>query len=340
MTPPSIHPLLLAGSASTGGRTVDTIFIALLIFSGGLVLMVGWLVLWFSIRYRAGSRVDRTKRTRHVHGWEAAWISIFSLIGIADFVWASEAFLDLTAPPRDARVVYAVGRQWMWKVEHPEGPREINELHVPAGEPVRVLLSSQDVIHSFFLPAFRVKQDALPDRFTSLWFRATEPGEYPLYCAEYCGTDHSAMRGRIVVMSPAEYERWLSSSAPEPAPVPGTPGTAQGRMSLRGEGLFHSLGCNACHLRTGDVLAPRLDGLWGRWTRLQRGEVVRVDESYLRESILQPNAKIVAGYPSPSLMPTYQGRVGPEDLNELVEFIRSLEHGWPAETPAPPEKAP
>jgi len=192
---------------------------------------------------------------------------------------------------------------------------------------VRLLLVSQDVIHSFFVPAFRVKQDALPDRYTSLWFEVPRPGKFALRCAEYCGLGHSRMIGTVTALEPAEFERWLSPSA-QSEPAPGTPGTPEARLDLGAADPFHRFGCNACHVPTAAVRAPRLDGLYLSQVRLRNGSVVVADEQYLRESILKPDAKISAGYPEPSLMPSYQGQISEEDLARLIEFIKSIRYGW------------
>lgn len=216
----------------------------------------------------------------------------------------------------------------MWKIQHPGGQREINELHVPVDRNVRLFIQSQDVIHSFYVPAFRIKRDAVPGCTTTAWFRPTRVGQYHLFCAEYCGTEHSRMTGVIHVMARADYERWLSGAAPEqPAPIPGTPGTPGATMRAAGEGVYFRLGCNSCHVPEFMVRVPRLEGSYGHTTELHNGQSIVADEAYLRESILDPNAKIVAGYTAPSLMPTYRGQVTEEELNELVEYLKSLTPG-------------
>jgi cytochrome c oxidase subunit 2 len=229
--------------------------------------------------------------------------------------------------------VYVVAKQWMWKVQHPGGRREINTLHVPRGRAVKLTLTSQDVIHSFYVPAFRVKMDVLPDRYTTAWFQATKTGTFHLFCAEYCGTEHSLMRGRVVVMEPAAYQAWLGPGAQQ-EPIPGMPGTAEAPLRVHGRGAFFQAGCNACHVPDSDLRAPRLEWLFGSEVQLRNGQTVRADEEYLRESILEPNAKAVAGYPTPSLMPTYRGQVSEEQVVELIEYIKSLA---PGRTVAPQE---
>ncbi len=328
--------------ASEGAAQIDHLLIGLVCITGFFALLVMVLIVVFGIKYRAGSPADRSQRKHNSVKLEVAWIGIPVLLMLCLFVWAGVLFFKLTQPPADARTVYVVAKQWMWKFQHPEGPQEINVLHVPIGAPIKLVLRSQDVVHSFFVPAFRVKQDVLPNRYTATWFRATQTGTFRLECSQFCGTDHSAMKGYVIVMRPEDYERWLSSgTAPMVAPVPGTPGTPEAPLAVGGRSAFFRFGCNACHTPDADVRAPRLDGLYGRQVRLRNGEIITADEDYLRESILYPNAKIVAGYDSPSLMPTYVGQVSDRDLQELIEFIKSIQTGWPEQVvPPAPAAAP
>jgi cytochrome c oxidase subunit II len=337
---------LFPDRASTGAARVDHVYFAMLILCGGITLLVAGLLTIFCVKYRAGSSADRTGRIRHVLKFELTWITAMFIAFVAIFIWAASIFFQNETPPLDARTIYVVGKQWMWKAEHAGGQREINELHIPVNQPTKLVLASQDVIHSFYVPAFRMKQDAVPGRFTSIWFTPNKVGEYHLFCAELCGPEHSGMTGSVVVMDPAEFEHWLASepmtttqaeaswAAATDRPttsIPGTPGARGASLSVSGRGSFYQLGCNACHTPQASIRAPRLDGLWHRYTKLINGQLVLVDEQYIRESILNPNAKIVAGYSQPSLMPTYQGQVTEDQLIELVEFIKSLEHGWPEE---------
>ena len=197
----------------------------------------------------------------------------------------------------------------MWKLEHAEGQREINELHVPVGRDVKLIMTSQDVIHSFFVPAFRIKQDVLPGRYTTTWFRATKPGTYHLFCAEYCGTQHSGMIGSVVVLEPAQYETWMS-------------GGSTGPLSATGEKIFAELGCVTCHRSDAQGRGPNLQGLFRKPVQLQDGRTLVADENYIRESILDPGAKIVNGYKP--VMPTFQGLLSEEQLNALVAYVKSL----------------
>jgi cytochrome c oxidase subunit 2 len=208
--------------------------------------------------------------------------------------------------------VYIVGKQWMWKIQHPRGNREINELHIPAGKPVKLIMTSQDVIHSFYIPAFRIKQDVLPGKFTTLWFEATQPGEYHLFCAEYCGTSHAGMIGRVIVMDQTAYEQWLS-------------GLGGFSMASSGEQLFQQFGCQTCHRQAATQRGPSLDGLYGKAVKLHTGETIVADQDYIRESILNPWGRIVAGYQP--LMPTYRNQINQEQLNQLIEYVKSLSPG-------------
>ena len=226
------------------------------------------------------------------------------------FAWGASLYVTMASPPEAALEIHVVGKQWMWKFQHPEGPREINELHVPVGQPVQLVMTSEDVIHSVYVPAFRIKMDAVPGRYTTLWFEATKTGTFHLFCAEYCGTSHAGMIGRVVVMAPAEYAQWLSGGVPGETPV------------QMGERLFQQLGCQTCHRAESGGHGPTLVGVFGQPVRLQSGEDTVVDEAYLRESILRPNAKIVAGYPP--IMPTFQGQMSEEGLLHILAYIRSL----------------
>lgn len=311
-------------TAGPTAAAVDRAFLVFLAVTGAIALLVAAAVLWFVWRYRAGSAAPRRAPGRAGPTLELAVFFGLTAGSLLLFALPAGLYPRLREPPGDALVIDGVGKQWMWKFLHPTGRREIDELHVPTGRPVHVVLSSQDVIHSLFLPALRVKMDALPHRSTSLWFVADRPGVYPLHCAEYCGTGHALMRGRLVVLEPEEYQRWVAALPPEAPEWPAS-------MALAGAGAFGRLGCNACHLPDSRVRAPRLDGIYGRPVRLEGGQVVVADEAYLRRAILHPNADITAGYPAPSLMPSYAGRVSEAELEELVGFIRELRAGWPEE---------
>jgi cytochrome c oxidase subunit 2 len=229
----------------------------------------------------------------------------------------------------------------MWKTYQPNGREEIDALHIPVGVPIKLVMTSQDVIHSFYIPDFRVKQDVLPERYTTMWFTATKPGRYRIRCAQYCGTDHSVMTGWVEAMVPADYQQWLDAAPALEPTVNGTPGTPIAPMATGINGIFSSAGCIACHVPNSSVRAPRLDGIFDRPVRLVNGQTVSGDEQYIRESILFPNAKISAGYPQPSLMPSYNGQLTEPQLRELVSFIKSIRDGWPAgATSQPVDTAP
>jgi cytochrome c oxidase subunit 2 len=240
---------------------------------------------------------------------EVAWIVIPLALTMVMFFWGAILYFEIRTPPEGAIELQVVGKQWMWKIHHPQGRSEINELHVPVGQPVRLKMISEDVIHSFFVPAFRVKMDVLPGRYTTMWFEATEPGEYHLFCAEYCGTEHSGMRGRVVAMSPADYAQWLEEGGAEPQP-------------LLGQRLFTQLRCNTCHDDGAELRSPPLHGIFNNAIALADGRTVTADDAYLRESIVDPTAKVAAGFQP--LMPTYQGQLSEEQLLQLIQYIKSL----------------
>jgi len=301
---------LLPEQASTVAGQVDALFlflVAVTVFFSGLIFL---LVLVFAIKYRRRSEAERPKA---IHGsllLEALWTVLPLGIALAIFVWGAYLYFVISRPPAAAMEIYVVGKQWMWKLQHPTGQREINELHVPIHRPIKLTMTSEDVIHSFYVPAFRVKADVVPGKYTSVWFEATKTGEYHLFCAEYCGTSHAVMGGRIVVMEPTEYERWLAG------------GVGEESLPAAGEKLFGRLGCNTCHRSDGSGRGPSLVGKFGRQEKLASGETIAVDESYLRESILNPQAKLTASYPP--IMPTFKGLVTEDQLVQLLAYLKSL----------------
>ncbi|GIW40241.1 MAG: cytochrome c oxidase subunit 2 [Candidatus Binatia bacterium] len=300
---------LFPETASTMARRVDALFFFLLGVSGFFALLIAVLVVVFAIRFRRGRSPEPAK----IPGsWllEAVWTLVPFGLAMVMFVWSARIYVDMFEPPEDALEVFVVGKQWMWKVQHLEGRREINELHVPVGRPVKLTMTSEDVIHSFYVPAFRLKNDVLPGRYTTLWFEATRTGTYHLFCAEYCGTEHSRMVGRVVVLEPDEFERWLEGEG------------ATETVVARGEQLFRELGCASCHAEVSGARGPSLRGLFGSRVELADGRVVVADEAYVRESILDPQAKIVRGYEP--VMPTFSGLVDEEGLLALVAYVRSL----------------
>jgi len=304
----------LPPQASTIAPKVDALFYAVAGVTTAVALAVFITLLFFAIRYRSGSKAPRTEdipaaQERIRKRVEVAWAAIPLLLFFAAFVWAGRLYLERSAPPADAMAVFVVAKQWMWKAQHGGGQREIDELHVPLNQPVRLLMTSQDVIHSFFVPAFRVKQDVLPGRYTEIWFTPTKLGRFHLFCAEYCGTDHSRMGGDIVVQSPAQFEQWLSAHA----------GTD---MAAQGEALFRQYGCSGCHGANAAVHAPDLAGIYGKPVPLADGTTVIADDRYIRDSILLPQREIAAGYAP--IMPTFAGQLGDEEIFDLIAYIKSL----------------
>ena len=296
--------------ASTLAGQVDALFfflVAVSLFFAGLIFV---LVAVFALKYRRRSEDERPKA---IHGslvLEGLWTVVPLGIALAIFVWGAYLYFAMSRPPAAATEIYVVGKQWMWKLQHPGGQREINELHVPVNRPVKLTMTSEDVIHSFYVPAFRIKADVVPGKYTSAWFEATKTGEYHLFCAEYCGTSHALMGGRIVVMTAADYERWLAG------------GVAEEPLPAAGEKLFARLGCNSCHRADGGGRGPSLVGRFGRSEKMASGETVAIDEGYLRESILNPQAKLVVGYAP--IMPTFKGLISEDGLLQLVAYIKSL----------------
>ena len=294
---------------------VDALFIFLLIVSGLITLLIFVCLVFFAarFRYRPGVLAEPIEGSTPL---ELTWSIIPMFVFMVIFFWGAVVYFKERTPPRDSTEVYVVAKQWMWKLEHAEGQREINQLHVPVGRDVKMIMTSQDVIHSFFIPAFRIKQDVLPGRYTTAWFRATKPGTYHLFCAEYCGTQHSGMIGSVVVLEPAQYEAWMN-------------GGSTGPLSATGEKIFAELGCVTCHRSDTQGRGPNLQGLFGKTVHLEDGRTVTADENYIRESILDPGAKIVSGYKP--VMPTFQGLISEEQLNALVAYVKSLSAAKPGE---------
>src|ERR1700719_1200998 len=294
--------------ASTMAGHVDALYIFLLIVTGMMTLLIFTCLVFFAARFRhrPGVRAEQIEGSTPL---EITWSTIPFLVFMVIFAWGALVYFKERTPPADATEVYVVAKQWMWKLEHAEGQREINELHVPVGRDVKMIMTSQDAIHSFYVPAFRMKQDVLPGRYTVAWFHAIKPGTYHLFCAEYCGTQHSGMIGSIVVMEPAQFEAWMS-------------GGSTGPLSASGEKIFAELGCVTCHRAESQGRGPNLQGIFGKPVQLEDGRTVTADENYIRESILDPGAKVVSGFKP--VMPTFQGLVSEEQLNALVAYVKSL----------------
>lgn len=288
------------------------------LFSVGIVLFflvfIAINVLFFAIRYRQGRVVDRSNPPTHNEKIEALWIAIPLAISLVLFALTTFVFFQQYDTPGDAYTIYVTGKQWMWKLQHPEGTKEINELHLPINRPIRLVMSSQDVIHDFYIPAFRIKQDVVPGRYSEMWFEPTKIGTYHLFCAEYCGTNHSRMIGKVHVMEEADYERWLRNSSGDSV-----------SMAAEGEKLFVQYHCAGCHRESQVVKAPRLEGIYGRPVPIQDGKEVKfvqADDRYIRDSILLPKSQVVAGYEP--LMPSFKDQIREEDLLKIIEYIKSL----------------
>jgi len=296
--------------ASTIARSVDYLYFFITAVTLFFTFVIFALIFYFMIKYRRRSPDERPKEIEGSLPLEILWTAIPTLIVAVIFVWSSSLYFRNAEPPQGAMEIFVTGKQWMWKVEHPEGQREINELHVPLGRPVKLTMTSEDVIHDFFIPAFRVKKDVLPGRYTSLWFEPTKLGTFHLFCAQYCGAFHAGMIGSVIVQEPDEYERWLA-------------GGVQGEsMEAAGERLFQANGCVTCHLADGTGRAPSLLAVYGAPVHLTDGQTVTADDAYVRESILSPNAKIVLGYKP--IMPSFQGQLTEEQISDLIAYIRSL----------------
>lgn len=296
--------------ASAQAAQVDAIYFFMVAVTAFFSLLIAALVVVFAIKFR---RRQQNEIGVAIHGsiaLELLWSFIPLVIAMVMFGWGAKVFFDLYRPPAGAMEIFIVGKQWMWKAQHADGMREINELHVPVGRPVKLIMGSEDVIHSYYIPAFRVKADVIPGRYNSMWFTATKPGRYHLFCAEYCGTKHSGMIGWVTAMEPADYQAWLGGGSATASPV------------AAGEKLFNDLACNTCHLPSGTGRGPVLAGIFGKSVELQGGGSAMVDEAFLRESIVNPQAKIVAGYQP--IMPTFQGLVTEEQLLQLIAYVRSL----------------
>src|SRR5215475_11395023 len=302
--------------ASTSANNVDALFIFLVVVSALMSALIFTMVIYFAVRYRkqAGRHAEQTDGS---HALEITWSVIPFCVFMVFFAWGAVIYFRERTPPPNSAEVYTVAKQWMWKFEHMEGQREINELHVPVGRDVKMIMTSQDVIHSFYVPAFRIKQDVLPGRYTVAWFHPTKPGTYHLFCAEYCGTMHSGMVGSVVVMEPKDYEAWMGGGGNQP-------------LAVTGEKLFSELGCATCHRSDTQGRGPNLVGLFSQPVLLEDGRTVTADENYVRETSLSPHAQFVAGFKP--VMPTFQGQISDEELNALVAYVKSL--GEKSNTPA------
>jgi cytochrome c oxidase subunit II len=307
-------------SASTYSGDVDALYFYISGVTVFFTLLISLIIIFFVIRYRRRNPFEIPRPLEGSTKLETLWSVIPLLIAMSIFVWGAKVYFAQYRPQKNAMEIYVVGKQWMWKFQHSTGQREINELHIPVGRRIKLIMTTEDVIHDVFIPAFRIKADVVPGKYTTEWFEATRPGRYHLFCAEYCGMNHSGMGGWVVVMEPTEFDNWLSGNANQMSPA------------AAGQQMFESLGCLSCHGANGEGgRGPALLGLFGGNVSLGNGQTVRADEGYIRESILNPQAKLVSGFGP--IMPSFQGQVNEENLLQLVAYVKSLSTPKP-ETPA------
>jgi cytochrome c oxidase subunit II len=306
---------LFPTQASTLAPEVDNLYLGIVAITAFFAVVVVIFVVYFAIKYRDDTGEKVGAPITGSMPLELGWSLIPFFISIGIFVWASVVFFHIVRAPDQTLDIYSTGKRWMWRFQHIDGQREINELHVPVGRPVRVVFTSEDVLHDLFIPAFRVKADAVPGRYSAIWFEPTQVGEYHIFCAEYCGTRHSGMIGTVYVMEQADYQAWLSGGG----------GLTGGTMLQQGEALFTQLACVTCHLPDGTGRGPSLVGVYGSTVTLDNGSTVAADETYLRESILTSQAKTVKGYEH--IMPTFQGLINEDGVAALIEYIKSMQAG-------------
>jgi cytochrome c oxidase subunit II len=297
-------------AASSIAEDVDKLYLVLSGITAFFTALIFSIIFVFMVKYRRRKDEETPVSTHTPLVVELTWTIIPSLICAVLFVWAAALYVRNGRPPESSTQVFVIGKQWMWHLQHPEGPREINELHVPVGVPIKLTMTSQDVIHDFYIPAFRVKKDVLPGRFTELWFQATETGTYHLFCAQYCGTNHSEMIGWVYVMTPTDYANWLAG------------GERAESLAQLGERLFSQYGCDNCHVPEGNGRAPSLVGVYGKPEKLQDGQTRVVDESLIQQAILTPNSVRLPNYQP--VMPTYQGQIDSEQILQLIAYVKSL----------------
>ena len=304
---------LFPAEASGISPYVDALYFFLLLMTVVGTALVAVLLLVFSIRYRR----EKNPVATQVEGstlLEATWTIIPLAIFLVTFVWGALLYFRIYNPPANAMNIYVVGKQWMWKAEHPGGQHEINALHVPMGQPVQLTMISQDVFHSFSIPDFRIKREVIPGRYSTVWFEATQTGTYHLFCTQYCGTQHSGMVGTITVLTPDDYKKWLQQS------------TSGMSLAQNGERLFASMGCNSCHSGNAAARGPNLAGVYGAKLTLTDGSQMLVNDAYLRDAILNPSQHVTAGFAP--IMPTYQGQISEDGLIDLVEYIKNMQSNY------------
>ncbi len=310
VTPAAAMIPLQPPAASTIAGGVDKLYYVLTGITAFFAVLIFSIIFYFMVKYRRRSDEEQAPATHTSLVLELTWTIIPSMICAVLFVWASALYVRNARPPAASNEIFVIGKQWMWHVQHPEGPREIDELHVPVGVPVKLTMTSQDVIHDFYIPAFRVKKDVLPGRYTSIWFEATETGTFHLFCAQYCGTNHSQMIGWVYVMTPTDYAEWLAG------------GEQTVSMAQQGERLFSQFGCGTCHVSGSSGRGPSLAGIYGKPEKLASGQTQVVDEGLIRQAIVNPNSVRVPGYEA--IMPTYQGQINEEQVLQLIAYVKSL----------------
>jgi cytochrome c oxidase subunit 2 len=311
--------------ASSFAWEVDLFYYFLTLLTIAFSVAIGVAIFVFAIQYRRKSAGEIPEQIEGNMKLEIAWTVIPFLITLVIFAWGAKLYYQMYTDPKESLEIFVTGKQWMWRAQHPDGQREINALHLPVGRRVKLTMTSEDVIHSYFIPGFRAKTDVVPGRYTTSWFEPTKTGTYHLFCAEYCGTQHSGMIGTVTVMEPSDYQAWLNNTTREATPAEA------------GAKLFAGLACNNCHGGAIELRGPALEGVYGKQETLDNGSKVTADDAYLRESILNPNAKRVAGYGA--VMPTFQGQVTEEQVVQLIAYIKSIQN-MEAKPPAAPAATP
>ena len=315
----------LPDRASTFARDVDWVFNFILYVSLFFFVLIVALMCWFVVRYRRRpERPEAEESPHHNTALELLWSGIPTILVCLMFYYGFQGYMDMRTPPRDAYEIHVIAKKWAWLFKYPNGYVD-DKLYVPAAEPVRLVMTSDDVIHSLYIPDFRVKQDLVPGRYTKMWFKAIKPGEYSLFCAEYCGSGHADMLSKVVVLEPAEFAAWLREAGDFLKKLP---------PEKAGEELHRRRGCAQCHSVDGKAgTGPTLLGIWGETHRMTDGSTVLVDENYLRESILEPGKRIREGFVNQ--MPTFKGVLSDEEIGYLIAYIKSLGGSAKGETPAP-----
>jgi cytochrome c oxidase subunit 2 len=303
---------LFPPTASSIAHEVDQLYFFLTGVSAVMTIVIFAAVIFFAFKYHRRKNPVATQIEGSTK-LELTWSILPFFVMLGMFWWGAELFFRNAQPPKDAMEIFVTGKQWMWKIQYPDGGREIDALHVQVGQPVKLTMASEDVIHDFYIPAFRVKHDVVPGHYDALWFTPTKPGHYHFFCAEYCGDYHAHMIGSVDVLSKRDYEQWQSGGA----------GGRQGTLAQQGQHEFEQHGCATCHLLDQQGRGPNLRGLYNKPVLLADGRTVIADDAYIRESILDPNAKIVANF-QPGIMPVFQGQISEGGVIQLIAFIKSL----------------